>query len=94
MTFPKKQAEDIIRDGVRIAAENNPVPPEVWEPVVDSLVMITIAIRIEEEFNIELPLDCMPAGGFDSIDHCVEVFLHHCAELWTETQKKTTGESS
>lgn len=92
--FPRKHAEDIIRDGIRIAAENNPVPPGDWEPDVDSLVMITIAIRIEEEFDIELPLDCMPPGGFDSVDHCVEVFVHHCADLWKEPQKETIREMS
>lgn len=91
MTFPRKHAEDIIRDGVRIAVENNPIPQGNWEPDVDSLVMITIAIRIEEEFDIDLPLDCMPPGGFDSVDHCVEVFLHHFAELWKEMQKQNTG---
>lgn len=92
MKFPRARAEEIIRDGVRVATQNNPIPHGEWEPEVDSLVMITIAICIEEEFDMELPLECMPAGGFESVDQCVEVFLQQCADLWL-AQKQLTGET-
>lgn len=84
--FPAQLVEDVIREEIEAAANDRPTPRGSWEPEVDSLVMVRVVIRIEEELGLELQDDVMPAGGFDGVDHCVEVVMQQCRELWTVNQ--------
>lgn len=84
--------EAIIRDEIRCAQDDRPMPKAGWEPQVDSLVMVSIALRIEEEFNVKLPESVMPPGGFDDEDRCVSVFTQHVLRLLGEKQKQPEGE--
>ena len=94
MTVPPATIEAIIRDEIRSAQADRPTPKAGWEPQVDSLVMVSIALRIEEEFNVKLLEAAMPAGGFDDEDQCVAVFTQRVIELLEEqqTQKQPEGE--
>jgi acyl carrier protein len=84
--FPADPIETVIRDEIRAAMEDRPTPRAAWEPAVDSLVMVRVVLRIEEEFGLNLPDDVMPAGGFGSIDHCVTAVIKTCRELWRVPQ--------
>lgn len=84
MTVPATAIEDVIRDEIRSAQADRPTPKAGWEPQVDSLVMISIALRIEEEFNVKLPEAAMPPGGFDDEDTCVAVFTQRVIDLLEE----------
>lgn len=81
--FPSQLVEGAIRDEIEAAIRDRPAPRRPWEPEVDSLVMIRTIIRIEEETGLNLPDDLMPAGGFNDIDHCVDVVMQKCREIWT-----------
>jgi hypothetical protein len=48
--------------------------------------MVRVVLRIEEEFALNLPDDVMPAGGFDSVEHCVATVLETCRNLWGVNQ--------
>lgn len=87
--FPSRAFEDAIRDEIRSAVNDRPVPRAAWEPEVDSLVMVRVVLRIEEEFALNLPDDVMPAGGFSSVDHCVATVMQTCRELWKVDQPAT-----
>ncbi|RMC62451.1 hypothetical protein EBB04_32990 [Sinorhizobium meliloti] len=80
--FPTQAFEDAIRDEITAAINDRPVPKAAWEPAVDSLVMIRVVLRVEEEFALNLPDDVMPAGGFDSVEHCVATLVETCRKLW------------
>lgn len=88
--------EAIIRDEIQSAQADRPTPKAGWEPQLDSLVMISIAIRVEEEFNVKLPVSAMPPGGFDDENKCVAVFTERVLELLEEqqvqAQHQTQGE--
>lgn len=93
MTVSTTSIESIIRDEIRVAQTDRPTPKAGWEPQVDSLIMVSIALRIEEEFNVKLPEAAMPPGGFDDENTCVAVFTQRVLELLTEqrAQKQSKG---
>lgn len=84
--FPAQTLEDAIRDEIVSAINDRPTPRRPWEPEVDSLVMVRVVLRIEEELALDLPDDVMPSGGFHSINHCVETVMAKCRELWAANQ--------
>lgn len=84
--FPAQTLEDAIRDEITSAINDRPTPRRPWEPEVDSLVMVRVVLRIEEELALDLPDDVMPSGGFQGIDHCVETVMAKCRELWAANQ--------
>ena len=84
--FPTKTLEDAIRDEIISAINDRPTARAGWEPEVDSLIMVRVVLRVEEEIAIELPDDVMPSGGFDSIDDCVARVMNACRELWNANQ--------
>lgn len=81
--FPAKTLEEAIRGEIASAINDRPTPRRPWEPEVDSLVMVRVVLRIEEELALDLPDDVMPSGGFQGIDHCVKAVIATCRELWT-----------
>lgn len=94
MTISTATIEAIIRDEIQSAQADRPTPKAGWEPQVDSLIMVSIAIRIEEEFNVKLPEAAMPPGGFDDENTCVAVFTQRVVELLDkqQAQKQPEGE--
>jgi acyl carrier protein len=94
MTLSVATIEAIIRDEIRSAQADRPTPKAGWEPQVDSLVMVSIALRIEEEFNVKLLEAALPPGGFDHENQCVAVFTQRVVELLEEqrTQKQPERE--
>lgn len=92
MTVSTIAIEAIIRDEIRSAQADRPTPKAGWEPQVDSLIMVSIAIRIEEEFNVKLPEAAMPPGGFDDENTCVAVFAQRVVELLEEQQAQQQPE--
>ncbi len=94
MTVPTTtKIEAIIRDEIRCAQADRPTPKAGWEPQVDSLVMVSIALRIEEEFNVMLPEAVMPPGGFEDENVCVSVFTRHVVRLLGEKKEQLEGET-
>lgn len=92
MTVPTATIEAIIRDEIQCAQNDRPTPKAGWEPQVDSLVMVSIALRIEEEFGVKLPESVMPPGGFDDENLCVSVFTQHVIKLLSAPQKQPERE--
>lgn len=84
--FPVRAVERVIRDEIASAINDRPIPPAEWEPEVDSLVMVRVILRIEEEFALNLLDDVMPAGGFSNIEHCVALVIETCRKLWNAKQ--------
>ena len=88
MSFPQQQIEDAIRDEIRCAAADSPVSKGAWEPEIDSLTTVRIVCRIERDFGLSLPDDCMPEGGFNGVDECVAVLTEQCHQHWHEKEKR------
>jgi len=84
--FPAQTLEDAIRDEITSAVNDRPTSREAWEPAVDSLVMVRVVLRVEEEIALDLPDDVMPPGGFDDMEHCVATVMKACREMWRTKQ--------
>ena len=84
--FPVRAIERAIRDEIISTVNDRPIQRAEWEPEVDSLVMVRVVLRIEEEFALDLPDDIMPAGGFNSIEQCVAIMTETCRKLWDAKQ--------
>lgn len=80
--FPAQLLEAAIRDEIAAAINDRPTPLGTWESEIDSLVMVRVICRIEEEIAVELPDDLMPQGGFDGADHYVAIVMKACREQW------------
>ncbi|MDL2410013.1 hypothetical protein PY650_31230 [Rhizobium calliandrae] len=87
--FPSRAFEDAIRDEIVSAINDRPARRAAWEPEVDSLVVVRVVLRVEEEFALKLPDDVMPSGGFDNVEHCVAAVVEACRELWNISQPQT-----
>ncbi|MFX4221537.1 MAG: hypothetical protein ACMVO3_11515 [Thalassobaculum sp.] len=55
---------------------------------MDSLVVVMVTLRVEQDLGISLPDNVMPAGGFDDVETCVRSILSQCRTLWTEKQRQ------
>lgn len=92
MSFPKSQIENAIRDEIaQAAAEDDSLHGKSrsgsWKPIVDSLVVLRVLCRIEEEVGLNLPESCVPPGGFDSVDQCVLVLLQESQKIWDDAKE-------
>ena len=86
MMFPARTLRRAIRHEIASATNDRPTCPGAWEPEVDSLIMVRVVLRVEEELALNLPDDLMPPGGFDSVEHCVATVVETCRELWNANQ--------
>lgn len=84
--FPAQLLEDAIRGEIESAINDRPTMRAGWEPEVDSLVMVRVVLRIEEDLGISLPDDLMPSGGFNDVEHCVLTVIKACRDLWNTKQ--------
>ena len=89
--FPAQTLEDAIRDEIVAAANNRATARGTWEPEIDSLIMVQVVCRVEEELALKLPDDVMPPGGFDSVDHFVAIVMEACREHWSANQPVEEG---
>lgn len=80
--FPLQVLETAIRDEIAAANNDRPAPREVWEPEIDSLVMVRVILRIEEEIAIVLPDDVMPAGGVNDVEAWIDSVIQSCLQRW------------
>jgi acyl carrier protein len=87
MSFPKADLERAIRDEVKSIKDEAIMrgasgPKGTWEPEIDSLNALRISLRIEEETNLYIPEDKIPAGGFTDVESCVTAFLNESEKAW------------
>lgn len=91
--FPKDIIEQAIRDELKdIAADmaglHGQLPGAGCEPEIDSQNVLRILCRIEEETGLYVSEDCVPPGGFDTVDACVAAILAHAQSTWSYTKEK------
>jgi len=97
-TFPAAEVEACIRDALAIQADDQAVlrqddpaaaPGAVWEPEIDSLVVVELICAIEELLGLTLSESFVPKGGYASAGTCVRDLLAEARAVWD--QLHTTG---
>lgn len=58
-----------------------------WEPEIDSLAVINICVRIQEETGIIVSEKCVPVGGFPDRKSCVDTMVAHAKAAMAQMHK-------
>lgn len=93
MSFSKADLERAIRDEIKSIKDEAIMrggsgPKGSWEPEIDSLNALRISLRIEEETNLIISEDKIPAGGFADVESCVTAFLNEAEKAWEATKEE------
>jgi acyl carrier protein len=86
--FPLKAVQDLLRRDLTEAAEESSVLRPGWEPVLDSLRIVTAVTAIEDLLKIKLPPEkCIRRGGYKSVEDGVKDMAERVRGVWTEARK-------
>lgn len=81
--FPEDKAREILRRELEEAAEESATLHEGWEPVLDSLRMVTVVNTLKDLFDFPLPPEkVVRKGGYSSVDKGVDDMAGNLRRLW------------
>lgn len=81
---------DELKDDAVLRGESN--HPD-WYPAIDSLAVINICVRIEEETGVAISEDCVPVGGFADREACIAVMTQHAKVAMKAAKIKSKQEA-
>lgn len=82
-TFPIEQLQEALRRELDEAADESEFLHGGWEPVLDSLRMVTVISTLEDMFDFPLPPEkVVKKGGYKSVDEGVEDMTDNLHRLW------------
>jgi acyl carrier protein len=58
------------------------------QPVIDSLVVVSLLVELEPMVGFELPEDLVRAGGYDSIEQVVQHLLPQVQKRWNKKHEE------
>src|SRR5262245_16168922 len=83
--FPETEIREMLRKELEEAAEESATLHEGWEPVLDSLRMVTVVTTLEDLFDFDLPPEkVIKKGGYTSEDQGVDDMTNNLRRLWEE----------
>jgi hypothetical protein len=86
-TFPLAEVQARLRRELEEAAAESAILHSGWQPVLDSLRMVTAIARVEGLFDFKLPPEkVVKKGGYKSVDEGVADMTHRIREVWTKHQ--------
>jgi hypothetical protein len=87
-TFPLEAVHAVLRKEFAEAAEESALLHEAWEPVLDSLRMVTIVSTLEGMFDFPLPPEkVIKKGGCKSVDEGLKDTTDNLRRLWNTHHK-------
>ncbi len=86
--FPRAEVEARIRRELEEAEAESVILHPGWQPVLDSLRMVTAIATVEGLFDFKLPPEkVVKKGGFRSKDEGVAYMTERIREVWIKHQK-------
>ena len=83
--FPRAQVEHRLRRELGRAAAEASTLRGSWEPVLDSLTMVSVVLTFEDLFSFKLPPEkLVQIGGYASVDEGVSDMSERLERLWDE----------
>lgn len=84
--FPTKEVEQVLRESLEEVASDTellrPDRPE-WEPLLDSLRVVGVVVRLEKLLQMKIPPDrVVQKGGYMSVDEAIRGITSKTLELW------------
>jgi acyl carrier protein len=84
--FPLDKVREILRRELEEAEEESATLHEGWEPVLDSLRMVTVVTSLDDLFDFPLPPEkVVKKGGYTSVDEGVDDMTDNLRRLWENT---------
>jgi acyl carrier protein len=86
--FPFERVRELLRKELEEAEEESSILHEGWEPVLDSLRMVTVVTALEGMFNFALPPEkVIRKGGYASVGQGVDHMTDNLRRLWEKHHK-------
>lgn len=86
--FPLADVQARLRRELEEAEAESVILHPGWQPVLDSLRMVTAIATIEGLFDFKLPPEkVVKKGGYRSVDEGVADMTNRIREVWTKRQK-------
>jgi acyl carrier protein len=86
--FPIERVRQVLRKELEEAEEESGTLHEGWEPVLDSLRMVTVVTALEGMFDFALPPEkVIRKGGCASVDQGVDNMTDNLRRLWEKHHK-------
>ena len=88
-TFPTAEAERLLREEFQQAAEEGLLLRPAWQPLIDSLRMVSVVVTLEDLFPFKLPPEkLLKKGGWTSVDEGVEYMVERLRLLLNDRTKQ------
>lgn len=86
--FPLAEVQARLRRELEEAEAESVILHPGWQPVLDSLRMVTAIATVEGLFDFELPPEkVVKKGGYRSVDEGMADMTNRIREVWTKRQK-------
>ncbi len=86
--YPFAEVESRLREGVREAAEESVGLRGEWEPLLDSLRLVSVLVSLEDLFDFPLPPEkLVRRGGYASEGDAFEHMSGQLRRLWDENHE-------
>ena len=86
--FPTERVRELLRKELEEAVEESATLHESWEPVLDSLRMVSVVTTLEYLFDFPLPPEkVIRKGGCTSADQGVDDMADNLRRLWEKHHK-------
>src|SRR5260221_791399 len=86
--YPFEDVQNRLREGIREAAEESADLRGEWEPLLDSLRMVSVLVSLEDLFDFPLPPEkLIRRGGYTSEDDAYEHMSNQLRRQWDENHK-------
>jgi acyl carrier protein len=86
--FPLAEVQSRLRRELEEAEAESSILHPGWQPVLDSLRMVTAIATIEELLGLKLPPEkVVKKGGYRTVDEGVSDMTNRVREVWTKHQK-------
>ncbi len=83
--FPFAEVQDRLRRELEEAEAESVILHPGWQPVLDSLRMVTAIATVEDLFRFKLPPEkIVKKGGYKSVDEGVSYMTSRIREVWTK----------
>ncbi len=94
-TFPAVEVRRRLQAEVQQAAEESVILRGGWEPVLDSLRMVSVVITLEDLFPFRIhPEKVVRLGGYTSVNEAVEDMFERLGRQWNVPKNRKKAEGS
>jgi acyl carrier protein len=86
--YPFADVQNLLLIGLREALEQNVNLRGEWEPLIDSLRIVSVLVSLEDLFDFPLPPEkLVRRGGYTSGDDAIDHISGQLQRLWDEKHK-------